>query len=117
LLQAGAGVDTKRFLAIAGRDADRIEREGMGWANPLAWMVRAAIASIHTDMDRARHELTRHRFRPRECRSMPLPLAIDSARWWPARTAALVLRSSAWMAAQQVVNPERLTAMLTPGFH
>ena len=112
-------MDVKRFLAIAGRDADRIEREGAGWANPIAWTLRAAIASARTDLDGARRELTRaiDGFDRAE-----MPLYAAAARYRLGSLLAgsdggeLVLRSRAWMEAQQVVNPDRLAAMLTPGF-
>ncbi len=119
LLQAEAGLDVARFLAVAGRDADRIEREGTPWANPIAWMLRAAIAAFRGKQDLARQELVRA-IGGFERADMQLYAAAGRSRLATLvggdEGRALSETSMAWMTSQAVANPDRLTAMLAPGF-
>ncbi|HEX9282703.1 MAG TPA: protein kinase [Gemmatimonadales bacterium] len=107
------------FLRGAARDARRVAREGMPWATPLADLVLAAIHAGRSETALA-VQRTRRALAGFEAADMAGYAA--AARRCCGRLiggaegAGLVAQADAWMKSQGVMNPERFTAMLAPGF-
>ena len=116
---AAVASDRDPCLKDVARMATRIRRERMAWADPLADLVLAGAAAIRTDRERAA--------------GLAAQAAAGFARWEMAGYAAAARRrhgwlvggsegeaevaaADAWMASQGVVDPERMTEMLAPGF-
>jgi hypothetical protein len=108
-----------RFLRAASRDAARIEREKMPWANPLAQLIRAGLASSNGTIEDAirRLGIAEQSF---EEAGMALYAAAACRRRGEllggSSGPTLVEAADTWMASQRIRNPERMTAMLAPGF-
>jgi len=119
LLMASAGRNRRRFLAVARNDARRIAREKMGWSDPVAWLLNAAIACGEDRSALAPDYLARAAdgFDRAE---MHLYAAVTRRRLGALvkgeRGRELQRQSDEWMAAQDVRNPALLTRMLAPGF-
>jgi tetratricopeptide (TPR) repeat protein len=107
------------FVAEAVAAAGKIERERMPWARPLAGLLRAGIAARRGDADAAvarlaevetelaGHEMELYAAAARRRRGQLL--GGDAGR-------ALAAAAEAWMTAQGIQHPARMTAMLAPGF-
>ena len=108
-----------RLLRSAARDAWRIERRRIGWAKPLAQLIRAGIAFSSGQRGDAVELLTEAEagFGAADMRMF----------MWAARRRrgqllggeegrALVNAADSWMTAQAVHEPPRVTDMLVPGF-
>jgi eukaryotic-like serine/threonine-protein kinase len=110
--------DTFRLLRAAERDARRIEREKMQWAYPLAQLIRAGIAISRGKIEEAVTRLASAE-EGLEAAGMSLYAAAARRRRGELiggdRGKALVSAAEAWMNSQQVKNPVRMTAMLSPG--
>jgi hypothetical protein len=106
------------FLRIAERDAARIEQEKMAWAEPLARLIRAAVAAGRGDA-RAAVDLLASAERQLEAAGMRLYAA--AARYTRGEllgdSAGTALRAEAeqWMKSQNIHNPRRFARMLVPG--
>lgn len=115
---AAGGLDAKRLLRRASRDANRIERARMAWATPMAVLLRAGAASVQGDAERAGALLAQAE-KGFEAANMELYAA--AARHCLGmliggdRGQALVESVDAWMAGQNIRNPARMAAMLSPG--
>jgi hypothetical protein len=111
--------ERRALLRAAEQDCDRIQKERMPWADPLAGLVRAGIAATSGDADRAEAHL-------REAAlgfdRADMALYAAAARWQRGRLtggdegASLVQAADKWMADQGVVSRPRMVAMLAPGF-
>jgi eukaryotic-like serine/threonine-protein kinase len=119
LLMAASGVDARRFLSIARRDARRIAGEKMRWSDPFASLLNAAIAYLEDD-PRAAAERLRAAADGFEREHMQLYAAVARRRLdqMTSDDPTLKRRSKAdeWMAAQGIVNPARMTRLFAPGF-
>jgi hypothetical protein len=119
LAAAEACPNRTHFLQQATRAAAKIEGERMPWADPLATMLRAGVAAQEGDRGYAAALVARaiDGFRVAD-----MALFMEAARRrrgeliGGAEGRALVDDANGWMAEQGVVNPDRLTAMLAPGF-
>ncbi|MSP61409.1 MAG: serine/threonine-protein kinase PknK [Myxococcales bacterium] len=111
--------ERRRLLALAERDAKRIAREKLRWADPLADLLRAGIAAARGEKDPAASLLARAE-RGFEIADMALHATVARRRRGALLAGDegrhLVATADAWMATQKVVRPDRITAMLAPGF-
>jgi eukaryotic-like serine/threonine-protein kinase len=119
LAAAAGAADPEAWLRVAERLAGRIERERMPWSDPLAVLVRAAVASGRHDARGARALLERAvaGFVRAEmglygaAARRQLGVTLNDAGG-----AALVSDADAWMAEQGIRRPARMAGMLAPGF-
>jgi tetratricopeptide (TPR) repeat protein len=113
------GAERDRLLRDAAACARRIERERTGYATSWAKLARAGIAATRGDRDRAAL-LLRDAASGFDAADMALYAA--AARRTLGKLVGgdegrvLVERAEAWMRAETVKNPARMTAMLAPGF-
>jgi hypothetical protein len=106
------------FLASAASDVRRIEREGTPVARGFAKLLRAGIAQSQGPLDLAPSLL-----REAEESFAALDMALYAAAARRRRGEllggdegkALVADADAWMAGQDIKNPERMAGMLAPG--
>jgi len=110
--------ERENLLNLAHRDARRIKRERTAWGEPLALLITAAVASIREDRDEAasrlssaeagfeRNDMALYRAATRRARGL---LVGDE------EGQELVASADEYMTGQQIRNPERMTAMLSPG--
>jgi hypothetical protein len=114
--QAG---DREPLLRAAARDAEALGREPVAWAQALAQLVRAGVAASRGDGAGAAGWL---RDAAARCHEAGLGLYEAAARRRLGQlldgeeARRLVAQADAWMAGQKVVCPERMTALLVPGF-
>jgi serine/threonine protein kinase len=107
------------LLDLALKDARELEREEMPWAAPLAALVRAEVASSRGDTDKAQMFLGKAIPAFREA-DMEL-FAVMAQRGYGKSLGgdageAMVVEADRWMQERGVVRPDRLAAVLTPGF-
>ena len=100
---------------VARAAARRIARRAVPWSDPIALLVEAGCASLDGRTSAARTHL-RDAADAFDRADMRLYAAV--ARWRLGQLEGGTLRaeSEAWMTAQTIRNPARLTAMLAPGF-
>lgn len=119
LAAAAAGVDRPRLLRVAGRHASALAREHMPWIDPFAPLVRAGVHAVRGDDAGARRLLVEaaERFD-----RVDLGLYAAAARRRLGTLTGgdegreLVARADAFMRAQGIPKPDRVTAALAPGF-
>lgn len=107
----------RRLRATAEKEVRRIEREGLRWANPLAQLLRAGLASLDGDGDRA-DALLATAAAGFDDADMELYAAVSRLRRGQLRGAdgeALREDASRWIVAQGVHNVARLADVLAPG--
>jgi tetratricopeptide (TPR) repeat protein len=118
-IASAVGSHRNRRLRIAGKVAKRILREGMPWANPLALLIQAGIASSQAEHPEAIRLLSEalEGFASAEMalyeaatrRRLGEMLGGDEGN-------RLIKEADSWMTNQRVKNPVALTRMLAPGF-
>ncbi|WP_439623804.1 serine/threonine-protein kinase [Gemmata sp.] len=119
LARAAAAPDPRPFLRAAERDARRIERERAGWSDPVARLLRAGVAAVRGDAAGAAGHLAAA---ARDLDAADMGLYAAAARRCLGRIrggeegAALVRAADAWMHAQNIRRPDRMSHMLAPGF-
>lgn len=110
--------DRRAFLQAAERDAARIESERMPWGNPLAWLIRASVASIRGKVEDA-VALLASAETEFEAAGMALYTAAARRRRGELiggdQGKSLIEAADIWMTGQQIKDPSRMTAMLAPG--
>jgi hypothetical protein len=120
-LATAAGIpsaEAASLLQEAGRAAGQLEREKTHWADPLAELVRAGIASVENRPEDAEKSLSEAE-RAFEAVDMALYAAVARRRRGeliggdPGR--ALVDESETWMRGEQIRNPQGMAMMLAPG--
>lgn len=119
MLAEGRPSERKALCGEAARDAKSIAAEKMPWSDPLAALLRAGIANVRGDADRALAELQQA-----EAGLVAADMALyaAAARYCRGKLLggdagnALVNASLGWMSGQGVVNPERMVALHAPGF-
>jgi hypothetical protein len=107
-----------QLLASAERAASRIERERMPWSDPLAWLLRAAVAAARGQRPESLELLSRAAG-AFEAADMALYAAAARRRKGELlgeSGRAEVEASDAWMLAHGVKAPSRMTGLLAPGF-
>ena len=119
LAVAATASDREPWLQIAARLAGGIEREKMAWSDPLALLLRAAVASARGDAAAASTVLSEaaERFAGAE---MSLYAAAARRRLGLVRGGEsgrqLVAEADAWMQEQGIRKPDLMTRMLAPGW-
>ena len=109
----------RRFLSVADAGARRIARERMPWSDPIALLIRAAIAHLEGRTSLALRCLDDavDRF---DRADMKLYAAVARRRIGAlqddARGRELKRQADEWMAAQNIKNPAAMTRTLAPGF-
>jgi len=115
---AGQTYQRRRLRRSAQDDAERIERERMPWGDPLAQLIRAGVVSLDGRVDDALALLSAAEI---GFQAADMSLYAAAARRRKGQLVAgdegrkLIAGADAWMAGQQIQNPERMTAMLAPG--
>ncbi len=118
LAMAAAVQQPLPYWRAAARDAAKIEREKMSWADPLARLIRAAIAASNGRSDEAITLLaiSEAGF---EAADMTLHAAVARSRrgelLGDEEGKALIDEVNGWMINRMIQRPGRLTAMLAPG--
>lgn len=119
LVRMAQGREVAAMTREVERAARRLAHERTAWTDPIALQVKAALARLRGDDERARTQLSAA-WRGFEACDMALFAA--AAQWrlgeltGGTEGAALVKAANATFAAQSVVDPGRLTALLAPGF-
>ncbi|HLE61639.1 MAG TPA: AAA family ATPase, partial [Pyrinomonadaceae bacterium] len=117
---ASAAVQNREArLQIADKLARKIQKEPLQWAEPLAALIRAAIAAARGDKPTAVTFLLRA-LEGFSTANMALYEAASRRRLGEAvggeRGRQLIAEANNWMARQRIQNPARMTQMLAPGF-
>jgi hypothetical protein len=109
----------RRFLSMARASARRIASERMPWSEPIALLLRAAIAHIEGRTHLAVQYLDDAVIRF-DGADMKLYAAVARRRIGAlqedARGRAMKRQADEWMAAQHIKNPVAMTRTLAPGF-
>jgi hypothetical protein len=111
--------DRRAFLRIAARDARKLRRENFPCARGYAWLIRAGLASARGNADRAMAHLA---VAAEGFDAADMALHAAAARRQLGRLQGgeqgdrLIRDADALMAEETVKNPERMAAMLAPGF-
>ena len=116
---AESGSLQRSLLRQAERDARRLAREKLGWADGDAELIRAGIANTRGDRDETVRRLRSARERllasdmrmhaAAAARRLGALLGGDEGR-------SLLAEADDWIAREQVRDPARMTAMLVPGW-
>lgn len=118
-LASAHGREREPRLRIAAAAANQIGREDMPWSNPLAMLIRAALAKQNGEDSRA-IELTELAINGLEAADMALYAAAARRRFGELlggdRGRELIAQSEAWMTRQQIKNPAAVTNLMVPGF-
>lgn len=120
LAAAGTSNEKDALLARATSDARRLARLRVGWATPMAELIQAGVARARRADDARAASLLRSAVAGFERAEMALYAA--AARRCLGRVvggdegAALVRAADEWMKEETVKNPQRMAAMLAPGF-
>jgi hypothetical protein len=107
------------LLRAAERDARRLRRERIAWAEALAQLVRAGVAMGRHDAGAARQLLEDAADRL-DAAGLRLHAAAARRRLGErvggSEGQHLVEQADAWMKGQNIRRPDRMTALLAPGF-
>jgi tetratricopeptide (TPR) repeat protein len=118
-LASAFGKERERRLKMAEGLADKIEHENMGYANPLATLIRAGLAKQQGDLAHALI-LTEKALKEFEAADMRLYAVAARRRLGEMlggdRGLQLVAQTEEWMTKQQIKNPARMINLLAPGF-
>ncbi len=111
--------DAPERLRVAETMAGRISKEGMRWADPLASLIRAGIAHNRNEPGTARSYLS-DAIDGFDLADMHLYAAAARRRLGEMiggeRGKELKTEADSWMRRQTVLDVERMTRMLAPGF-
>jgi hypothetical protein len=109
----------RRLLAQVDADARAIAKEKMPWATALAHLLAAGAAAVAGDTERARGRLI-EAVAGLDAAGLALYGAAARARLGGLDDSdtgkAMVANAMAWLTRQNVRRPERMIAMLAPGF-
>ena len=115
LAVASAGGNAS-LLLVAEQAAAKIATNKQPWSNPVASLLRAGIANVRGDADTCQQDL-RTATEDFETTDMALYAAVARRRLGETTgEMRLIEEADAWMQAQRIVNPIRMTAMMAPGF-
>lgn len=119
LAMAAHGHSTRTRLLRVERAARRIEREKMAWSTPFAPLLRAGAAAVKGEMELAVQLLSRS-VAGFEAGDMALYARAARRRLGEVlggdKGRELVDEADAVMRSEAIASPERLSAMLAPGF-
>ncbi len=110
------GQKQAKLLREAERDAARLEAENMAYATPMATLIRSAVAFQRNEKDQAVRLLDAAAMR---FSAADMPLFERAAFFTKASItgdSALVASAENWMREEDIVVPEKMVAMLAPGF-
>jgi hypothetical protein len=113
------GAERGSFLRRAERDAARLAKERAAWGHALAALILAGVAALAGDRERAHQQLERA---ARGCADTDMGLFEQVARRRQGELAggadggAAAAAATAWIANRGIADPDRITAMLAPGF-
>ena len=119
LAAAGSHPRNRSLLRLAEREVRRVEREAMPWGDALARLLRAGLSFRSGDTSGAREQLEEAMHR---LEAVDMGLHAAAARRCLGQLTGgeegrkLVADADAWMAAEQVRNSARMTALLAPAF-
>jgi serine/threonine protein kinase len=116
---AGAAAEPRPLLRAAERDARLLRRERIAWAEALAQLVCAGVAMGRHDAGGARQLLedAAGRFDAAGLRLHAAAARRRLAELVPGdQGRRLVEQADVWMISQNVRRPDRMTALLAPGF-
>jgi hypothetical protein len=117
-LHAASRRERERLLRYARREAERIAREDVAWARPLALSLQGGIAAVKGDVPRASELLftAAHAFRSLDMALYAAATDLQHGRLLGGdRGRALIDGAESWMFGQRIASPERVAAMLVPG--
>ena len=116
---AAEGVETDAQLESVARDAKAIAAKNGPWAEALATLLRAGSAAVRREAAACR-ELLLSAVQTFEAVDMALYAAAARHRLGEITGGQeghdLMTDAEAWMREQRIVDPQRITAMLAPGF-
>jgi len=115
----GTGNKSLDLVRLAERCLRKIEDERLAWADPLAWSIRATLAASAGGNEEAELHLRRAvagfeaagmmLYATAARRRLGVVLGGDDGR-------KLVKAADAWMGAEDILDPVRMTEMMLPGF-
>ena len=112
---ASGGAEAPQLIGIAERLARQISKEGMKWADPLAALVKAGVASLRKDNQLA-SSLLSTACAGFEDAHMKLYAAVARRRLGEITgEARLTDDADRWMQEQKIKDPVKITRMLAPG--
>jgi hypothetical protein len=118
-LASATGRARARRLRIAAASADAIAKEEMAWSNPLASLIKAALAKQNGDISKSIN-LTKEAVAGLEAADMALYAAAARRRLGELVGAdhgrELIDQANEWMNRQQIKNPSAVTNLMAPGF-
>ena len=118
-LNAAHGRDAGRFLSIARTEARRIRRDGLRWSDAIAMLLGATVTYLEGRPDDACGMLAAA-VAAFECADMRLHAAVARRRLGVLqaddRGRAQVREADAWMMAEGIRSPARMTRLIAPGF-
>ena len=118
-LATATGKITQPRLRLAEKLAGKIERENTAYANPMATLVRAAVAHRRGDGASAINLLEKA-VRDFETSHMQLYATVARRRLGELvggdRGRELLAKTDMWMTKQMIKNPAKMTNLLAPGF-
>ena len=115
---ASSTSDAQQLIGVAERLAGQISKEGMKWADPLATLLQAGVASLRNDKQTAINLLSKasEEF---EDAHMKLYAAAAKRRLGEITGGVdgqrLTDEADSWMREQKIKAPTRITRMLAPG--
>jgi serine/threonine protein kinase len=119
LAAGSAAAELAPTLHVAERDARLLRRERIAWAEALAQLVHSGVAMGGHDTERARQLLEDAASRL-EAAGLRLHAAAARRRLGELLGGSegdrLVQLADAWMKGQNICRPDRMTALLAPGF-
>ncbi|MGK4009163.1 AAA family ATPase [Sorangium sp. So ce1036] len=119
LAAAATSSDAEALIDEATRAARKLDAEHVPWADPLAASLRAAAAASRGEAELSA-QLLADAARGFEAAGMALYAAAARRRHGELQQGdegrAEVEAANGWMQEQGIVNPDRMTAMLLPGF-
>jgi hypothetical protein len=111
--------DRLQLLQWVERDAHRMTREGVPWATALATLLGAGISCIQGIREQSAQLLKTAEDQLDACDMAIYAAAARRSRGkllGGEQGRALSAEAEKWMHDQEILNPERMTAMLAPGF-
>jgi hypothetical protein len=119
LAAAHAGTDPDRLLALADKDARRILKEGNPFTGGLARQLLSGVESMRGQEEEAVIHL-RGSITDFTAAGMPMHVAVSRMRLGKLvggdEGKRLLAEADDWMQSEGVVKPERVAAMIAPGF-
>ena len=114
-----AGTARAELLGRAERDARSMERESAPWSSALATLLRAGICATRGAPEQSAHLLESAEHQLRTCDMTLYALAALHARGQllgGERGRGLSAEADQRIRSQEILNPQRIAAMLAPGF-